>query len=196
MRSSSNSCTWTNSVSSGSSYSLSGLTPLQLLVTVTALLLVYPPTPNPILVNAAPSSPSPSPSVASSSSSQSTYAHQAARQSHPHHHIELERNHAAQSLRKRDPDALLSWADEQVARLKAKQRQRRQLKRSKKRDAVGSHLGLGRDERISKTKRGDQVDSESGSRLKRRQKGYEELHNLYSDTEYYAKVSIGTPPRE
>jgi hypothetical protein len=78
--------------------------------------------------------------------------------------IRITRNHGTQALRQRDPEALLQWADAQSARLKAKH------KRGRNTDMAGH-------------RKQPQDSGGTAGRLARRQQGYEELHNLYSDTE-------------
>lgn len=83
-------------------------------------------------------------------------------------HIQIERNHASQSRRRRDPEALLSWADEQAARLRSKHRKKR-----KKR------------EREHESNREDDIGL---SKRQAQEQGYTELHNLFSDTEVGDRV--------
>lgn len=112
-------------------------------------------------------------------------------------HIQIARNHGLQSRRQRDPHALLAWADEQAARL------------------VNKHA------RGKRKRRKEEITGKEDSLSKRQDQGqgYAELHNLFSDTEvsvipkfthekkallmwigafkqYYATISIGTPPRK
>lgn len=84
-------------------------------------------------------------------------------------HIQIARNHAAQSRRRRDPEALLDWADSQARKMR---------RRHRGRDLKASGQG--------KTNRRSEDSMEGSPNIVKRQEiqqGYAELHNLFSDTE-------------
>jgi len=78
-------------------------------------------------------------------------------------HIQIARNHAAQVKRRNDPDALLKWADQQALQMKSRHSGPKKKKRK------GESNGPG--------------DTSKGMSKRQNQQGYEELHNLFSDTE-------------
>lgn len=88
-------------------------------------------------------------------------------------HIQIARNHAAQVKRKRDPEALLNWADVQVRKMKSRYRSGRKRKRDRKEDHTAE-----RPKTMAK---------------RQNQQGYEELHNLFSDTEV-GSINVFTFP--
>jgi N-acetyl-anhydromuramyl-L-alanine amidase AmpD len=85
-------------------------------------------------------------------------------------HIQIARNHAAQVKRKRDPEALLSWADVQAKKMKSRYRSGRKRKRERQ-----EHDPVERPKMIAK---------------RQNQQGYEELHNLFSDTEVSSIIRL------
>lgn len=87
-------------------------------------------------------------------------------------HIQIARNHAAQSRRRRDPEALLQWADSQAKKM-----------RSRHRGSKGKEDMSDIDRNSKRSEEDDLAKSPQIAKRQEDQQGYAELHNLYSDTE-------------
>merc|ERR1711939_483888 len=117
-----------------------------------------------------------------------TFAQSSSTARHPARHIPLSMNHASQSQRRNDPELLKRWAKRQADRLQQRYGRRRRV-------ALDAH---GQDPLEQREMKASLVESDYAAdsrRAVKRQHGQEDLYNLFSDTEYYASIDVGTPAR-